>query len=85
MFALVSAICSYLHENLKVKQLPIFGTASTRMRDDQRKCLPYFACKNPTPLLFQKMTPKFEESFPLVCRACQDESIDRVKTDISDT
>ena len=56
---------------------------TTRMCADQHKCLPHLACLNPTPLLFkkvylviQKMIPKLEKNFPLVCRDCQDESID---------
>ena len=52
------------------------------MRDVQHKYLPHLACMTPMALLFKenvvnlKKNPKFQKSFPLVCRACRVESID---------
>ena len=42
-------------------------------RMDRPNATSYYLKKN---VVNSKIIPKFEKSFPLVCRACQDESID---------
>ena len=56
--------------------------SNTRKRANQHKCLPLHVFINPTPLLSLKIVvnskndSKIKTKFPLVYRACRDESID---------
>ena len=69
LFRLVLSTSKYL--TCKDKNYVLNWTwqlCKNRKHADQHKCLPLLACI--TPILF------FKKSFPLVCRACKDESID---------